>query len=177
MDDDERVAAEKRAIWRAIRELLGRRGDDGRKTWSLLRIGSKIGLSPETVRRASVSPVGSTQALRATIPGLMGMTMDELVERFGHEEAEDDPINSALLELVYENPAKAEVYTRAAMSLRQQHKPENMTRSGSRSLILAHVADEKNKSLPHRSADLEDITSTGMRAASQETPKRSKGKS
>jgi hypothetical protein len=90
-------------------------------------------------------------------------------------------INAALLELIYENPAKAEAYTRAAMSLRQQHRPENLTRSSSRALILAHVADEKGKSVPNPGAPYEEAV-TGKNAlllvadSAKAKPKKGKAK-
>jgi len=143
--DPGRDLLERRAIYRAIQHLLTLRTEENRKKWSLQRLADKVDVSYETLRRAHLSPNSVGPALRERIPPLVPATMDELIERFGHaEEDPHDPVNAALLELVYETPDRAELYTRAAAGLRFT-KPEGLDRAKAKSLIRSVAADEEGR--------------------------------
>lgn len=107
--DRKQVPQEERiAIARALQHLTNQRDEFGKRTWSQFSIGSKLGVSQESARRA-LSPVGVGPAIREGIEALMGMSIDEIVSRFGGEE--ESPAGSildiAIGQLAQEHPEQA----------------------------------------------------------------------
>jgi hypothetical protein len=162
-EDDRRQVPpeERRAIARGLAHLLTIRDDSGRKKWSQSRLGEKVGLSQESIRRA-LAPSGVGPTIRDQAPILFGMTIAEIVERYGADE-DSGTIDAALLELIYEHPERASAFTVAAKSLKFD-RPDGLDLHKAKINILALAAEAKGKSGDGReTSDAEEGTPGGPR--------------